>query len=48
MDGAHGLLDHRQDQRALSRSKRVLISRGRPFEHGRAVALCIKNYAVNP
>jgi hypothetical protein len=31
-------LDHRQDQRVLSRSKRALISRGRPFEHVRAAS----------
>jgi uncharacterized SAM-binding protein YcdF (DUF218 family) len=48
MDGSRGLLDHRQDQRAFSRSKRALISRGRSFEHARAAALCNKNYAVNP
>jgi hypothetical protein len=30
MDGSPGLLDDRQNQRALSRSKRALISRARP------------------
>jgi hypothetical protein len=41
-------IGHWQDRRTLSRSKRALISPVRSFEHGRAAALCIKNYAVNP